>query len=46
MVVCPLASPKKPTDSHLWPIVSIDENITIIGGMGKRIMPLTISTSL
>jgi hypothetical protein len=25
MVVCPLASPKKPTGPHLWPIVFVDE---------------------
>jgi hypothetical protein len=46
MAVCPLAFPEKPTDPHLWPIVPVDENITAIGGMRKRIMPLTISTSL
>jgi hypothetical protein len=25
MVVCSLASPEKPTDTHLWPIVSVNE---------------------
>jgi hypothetical protein len=25
MTACPLASPKKPTGLHLWPIVSVDE---------------------
>jgi hypothetical protein len=25
MVVCLLASPEKPTDPHLWPIVSVDK---------------------
>jgi hypothetical protein len=24
-VVCPLASPEKPTGPHLWPIVPVDE---------------------
>jgi hypothetical protein len=43
--VCPLASLERSIDPYLWPIVSICENITIIGGMGKRIMPLAISTS-
>jgi hypothetical protein len=44
--LCPLASPEKPTDPHLWPIVPVDGKVTVIGGMRKRIMPLTISTSL
>jgi hypothetical protein len=25
MVVCPLASPEKLTDPHLWPIISVHE---------------------
>jgi hypothetical protein len=36
MVACPLAFPEKSTGPHLWPIVSIDKNVTIIGGMGKK----------
>jgi hypothetical protein len=46
MVVCPLASLENSTGPYLWPIVSVDEKITIIGDMGKIIMTLVVSTSL
>jgi hypothetical protein len=46
MAVCPLASPEKPTDPHYGRLYLSTKNITVIGGMRKRIMPLTISTSL
>jgi hypothetical protein len=45
MVVRPLASPERSIDTHSWPIVFIDEKITIIVGMAK-IIPFAISMSL
>jgi hypothetical protein len=46
MILCPLASLEKPTDPHLWSIVSIDEKHYNHWWYGKRIMLLAISTSI
>ena len=45
MVVCSLAFPEKSTGLVYGRLYLSSKNVTIIGGMGKRIMAIAVITS-